>query len=98
MDSCRGHFNNVSSAIFHPRQELILSDGEDKSIRVWDMTKRTAVATFRRDHDRFWVLTAHPELNLFAAGKKKKKKEEGKGHSREAPKADLCVCVFIYRS
>lgn len=69
VDSCRGHYNNVSSAIFHPRQELILSDGEDKSIRVWDMTKRTALATFRRDHDRFWVLTAHPELNLFAAGK-----------------------------
>lgn len=68
VDSCRGHYNNVSSAIFHPRQELILSDGEDKSVRVWDMTKRTALATFRRDHDRFWVLTAHPELNLFAAG------------------------------
>ncbi|KAG2172138.1 hypothetical protein INT44_006607 [Umbelopsis vinacea] len=68
VDTCRGHFNNVSSAIFHPRQELILSDGEDKSIRVWDMSKRNSVATFRRDHDRFWVLTAHPELNLFAAG------------------------------
>lgn len=68
VDSCRGHYNNVSSAIFHPRQDLILSDSEDKTIRVWDLTKRTAVATFRRDHDRFWVLTSHPELNLFAAG------------------------------
>lgn len=41
---------------------------EDKCIRVWDMSKRTAVQTFRREHDRFWALTAHPELNLFAAG------------------------------
>ncbi|KAF9585928.1 hypothetical protein BGW38_010979 [Lunasporangiospora selenospora] len=32
------------------------------------MSKRTAVQTFRREHDRFWALTAHPELNLFAAG------------------------------
>ena len=24
--------------------------------------------TFRRDHDRFWVMAAHPTLNLFAAG------------------------------
>jgi hypothetical protein len=32
------------------------------------MSKRTLVQTFRREHDRFWVLTAHPELNLFAAG------------------------------
>ncbi|ELU41535.1 coatomer subunit alpha [Rhizoctonia solani AG-1 IA] len=68
VDTCRGHFNNVASALFHPRHELILSVGEDKTIRVWDMGKRTAVQTFRREHDRFWTLTAHPELNLFAAG------------------------------
>ena len=68
VDTCRGHFNNVSSALFHPRHELIISDGEDKTIRVWDMAKRTAVQTFRRETDRFWVLTAHPNLNLFAAG------------------------------
>jgi len=68
VDTCRGHFNNVSCAIFHPRQELLLSNGEDKSLRVWDMSKRTAVQTFRREHDRFWILTAHPEQNLFAAG------------------------------
>src|SRR6266508_3479504 len=23
---------------------------------------------FRREHDRFWVLSTHPNLNLFAAG------------------------------
>lgn len=68
VDTCRGHYNNVSCAAFHPRQELILSNSEDKSIRVWDMSKRTGVQTFRRDHDRFWVLGAHPNLNLFAAG------------------------------
>ncbi|KAF6074249.1 COPI coat complex subunit alpha [Phyllostomus discolor] len=68
VDTCRGHYNNVSCAVFHPRQELILSNSEDKSIRVWDMSKRTGVQTFRRDHDRFWVLAAHPNLNLFAAG------------------------------
>ena len=69
VDTCRGHYNNVSCVLFHPRQELILSNSEDKSIRVWEMTKRTAVQTFRREHDRFWVLGAHPTLNLFAAGK-----------------------------
>ncbi|GAA6021068.1 hypothetical protein JCM11491_004403 [Sporobolomyces phaffii] len=68
VDTCRGHFNNVSSALFHPKHELIISNSEDKTIRVWDMSKRTAVQTFRRENDRFWVLTAHPTLNLFAAG------------------------------
>jgi coatomer protein complex subunit alpha (xenin) len=68
VDACRGHFNNVSSAVFHPKHELIVSCGEDKTVRVWDLAKRTAVQTFRREHDRFWVLASHPELNLFAAG------------------------------
>ena len=68
VDTCRGHFNNVSCAIFHPRQEMILSNSEDKTLRLWDMGKRTSVQSFRRETDRFWILTAHPELNLFAAG------------------------------
>ncbi|ESO90102.1 hypothetical protein LOTGIDRAFT_218145 [Lottia gigantea] len=68
VDTCRGHYNNVSCVLFHPRQDLILSNSEDKSIRVWDMSKRTGVQTFRREHDRFWVMAAHPTLNLFAAG------------------------------
>lgn len=68
VDTCRGHYNNVSCVLFHPRQDLILSNSEDKSVRVWDMTKRTCLHTFRREHERFWVLCAHPTLNLFAAG------------------------------
>lgn len=68
VDTCRGHFNNVSCAIFHPRQELILSNSEDRSIRIFDMQRRTCLQTFRRENDRFWVLAAHPEINLFAAG------------------------------
>jgi coatomer protein complex subunit alpha (xenin) len=68
VDTCRGHYNNVSCVIFHARQDLILSNGEDKSIRVWDMTKRVAINTIRRENDRFWILAIHPSLNLFAAG------------------------------
>lgn len=59
---------NASACVFHPHQELILSVGEDKTIRVWDLSKRTSVQSFRRDTDRFWVIAAHPEINLFAAG------------------------------
>lgn len=68
VDSCRGHYNNVSCVIFHPKLDLIISNSEDKSIRVWDLTKRTCLNTFRREHERFWVLAAHPTQNLFAAG------------------------------
>jgi len=68
VDSLRGHFGNVSSAQFHPKHEVIVSCGEDKTVRVWDSEKRSAIQTFRREHDRFWVLATHPNLNLFAAG------------------------------
>ena len=35
---------------------------------MWDTQRRASVQTFRREHDRFWVVTAHPTVNLFAAG------------------------------
>jgi len=68
VDTMRGHTNNVSCAIFHPKHELIISNSEDRSIRVWDISKRMGVQTFRRENDRFWILAAHPEANLLAAG------------------------------
>ncbi|KAK9479515.1 coatomer WD associated region-domain-containing protein [Lipomyces japonicus] len=68
VDTCRGHFNNVTGCLFHPHQDLIISVGEDKTIRTWDLNKRTSVQSFRRESDRFWVIAAHPEINLFAAG------------------------------
>ena len=64
----RGHTNNVSCVLFHPKHELIVSNSEDRTIRVWDISKRLGVQTFRRESDRFWVLAAHPEQNLLAAG------------------------------
>lgn len=67
-DTCRGHFNNVSACFFHPRLDLVISAGEDRTIRVWDVNKRACLQTFRRESDRFWIVCAHPEINLFAAG------------------------------
>ena len=52
VDTLRGHTNNVSCVIFHPKYELIISNSEDRSIRVWDISKRMGVQTFRRENDR----------------------------------------------
>lgn len=68
VDTMRGHTNNVSSALFHPKEELIVSNSEDRSIRVWDISKRLGIFTYRKEHDRFWILTAHPNKNLLGAG------------------------------
>ena len=68
VDTMRGHTNNVSCVLFHPKHELVVSNSEDRTIRVWDVSKRIGVQTFRRENDRFWILAAHPEQNLLAAG------------------------------
>jgi len=68
VDTLRGHFNNVSCVRFHPKKELIISNSEDRTIRVWDVTKRTGIHTFRRENDRFWIITAHRTSNLIAVG------------------------------
>ena len=68
LSSFRGHYNNVSSVCFHPFLDLILSNSEDKSIRIWDLNKRTLINTFKRDNDRFWSITPHPNQALFACG------------------------------
>jgi len=68
VDTLRGHANNVSSCLFHPKHDLVVSNSEDRSIRVWDVSKRVGVQTFRREGDRFWILAAHSNQNLLAAG------------------------------
>lgn len=67
VDSCRGHTNNVPCVLFHPTEDLIISVGEDKTIRTWDLNTRTPVKQFKRENDRFWLIAAHPNINLFAA-------------------------------
>jgi len=68
VDTMRGHINNVSCVVFHPKRELIISNSEDKSIRVWDISKQSNPINIRRENDRYWILDAHPNLNLLAAG------------------------------
>jgi coatomer protein complex subunit alpha (xenin) len=68
VDTLRGHVNNVSCVLFHPHLDVIVSNSEDKTIRVWDLVRRSCVAVFRREMDRFWILAMHPHLNIMAAG------------------------------
>lgn len=68
VDTMRGHLNNVSCVIFHPKKEYIISNSEDKTIRVWDISKQNNPLVLRREHDRYWILDAHPSLNIIAAG------------------------------
>lgn len=67
VDTCRGHTGNVLCVLFNTYQDSIISVSDDKSIRVWDLNKRTLVKQFRRESDRFWLISLHPNINLFAS-------------------------------
>lgn len=67
VDCCRGHTNNVSSALFSSRLDIIVSNSEDKTLRIWDINKRTPIHVYKKD-ERFWTLIQHPTLNIFGAG------------------------------
>lgn len=45
VDSMRGHVNNVSCVLFHPKKECVISNSEDKTIRSVEL--RTGVIVSR---------------------------------------------------
>lgn len=45
-----------------------MSNSEDKSIRVWDLQRRSLIDTFRKETERYWMLAVHPTENLIASG------------------------------
>jgi coatomer protein complex subunit alpha (xenin) len=67
-DSLYGHTHNVSCVLYHPKLNVIISNSEDKTIRVWDMDRRVLIDTIKKENDRFWILGAHPDLNIVGAG------------------------------
>jgi coatomer protein complex subunit alpha (xenin) len=40
MDTLKGHTNNISCVLFHPRMEILISNSEDRTMRFWDMNRR----------------------------------------------------------
>lgn len=68
MYTLKGHANNVSCVLFHPRLEILLSNSEDKTLRLWDLNTKNQIQQTRKDTDRYWILAAHPRQNYFAAG------------------------------
>ena len=55
--------------MYHPKADVLISNSEDKTTRVWDATKRVEVDCFtNKELDRFWVVAAHPDNFYFASG------------------------------
>ena len=59
----------MSCAVFHPKEEVIISNSEDKTTKVWDLNRKTVVDSFtNKEQDRFWIVAVHPDNYYFACG------------------------------
>ena len=38
---------------------------EDKTIKIWDMEKKTLIDTIKKENERFWILSAHQNINIL---------------------------------
>jgi coatomer protein complex subunit alpha (xenin) len=49
--------------------DVLISNSEDKTTRIWDLTKKVEVDCFtNKELDRFWVVAVHNESFTFACG------------------------------
>ncbi|KAL0251233.1 hypothetical protein GEMRC1_000446 [Eukaryota sp. GEM-RC1] len=75
----RGHSNNVSAINFHPTNPgLLISNSEDRSLRVWNWADRTCLLAYKFEPTtapgttvsgtRFWSLSGSIRHGLVAAG------------------------------
>eukprot|EP00953_Heterococcus_sp_UTEX-ZZ885_P008236 4944-Heterococcus_DN1.PRE.1 len=63
-----GHHNNVSAVLFHPRLPIILSGGEDGTVRLWHSSTYRAETTLNYGMERVWSLAASTDSNKVAIG------------------------------
>ena len=59
--SITGHANWVRCARFSPDSSMIVSCGDDKSVRLWDTERRTSVCNFFDNKDIVTKTQFHPD-------------------------------------
>jgi len=65
----RGHENWVRTVLFHPCGRYLISCGDDKSIRFWDLTHQRQTSIIEEAHESFVsTIDWNPNCNLLASG------------------------------
>lgn len=65
----KAHENWVKSVLIHPSGNYILSCGDDKTIRVFDIKANRNLRTLEKAHDHFVTsISMHPTLPILVSG------------------------------
>jgi len=65
----KGHENWVRSVLFHPCGRYLISCGDDKSIRIWDLVHQRQKSVIEEAHESFVSsIDWNPNCNLLASG------------------------------
>lgn len=65
-DTLHGHHSHVSS-LYYTGKEILISNSEDGTMKLWDTKKRKALKTITLD-SRFWCVAMDPDEKILAAG------------------------------
>ncbi len=71
-----GHTDKVKCLAFHPKGLSLASGSRDKTVRIWDIKKRSSII-FEGHKDDGWFpsvncVAFHPHKNLVASGSQEK--------------------------
>jgi WD40 repeat protein/tRNA A-37 threonylcarbamoyl transferase component Bud32 len=64
----RGHEGQVNCAIFSPNGRRIITCGDDKTIKLWDLTTGQQLMTFRGHSSSIYALAVSPDGKHIASG------------------------------
>jgi coatomer protein complex subunit alpha (xenin) len=53
---------------FDEKSGALVSNSEDKTLRVWNYETKAVLETQKRESDRYWMLRATKNGSLLAAG------------------------------
>lgn len=67
-DALFGHSYNVCSVVYNKKTDLVISNSEDFTMRVWNRSTGNCLETFKRNAEKQWMLDSHPKLPLVATG------------------------------
>jgi coatomer protein complex subunit alpha (xenin) len=63
-----GHSYNVCSVVYNKKTDLVISNSEDFTMKVWNRSTGICLETFKRNGEKQWILDTHPRLPLVATG------------------------------